>query len=135
MSKTVLLTLGRMPKSLDLARGFHALGWRVVVAEPFAWHLCRASRMVSKSLRVRAPARDPDGYLDDLRKVIEREHPQGWSKLGELYFLARSDPDPEVRSLATLSEMVVLRDLVPAYRIRLPTAGTFDGTETKPNNH
>lgn len=73
MSKTVLLTLGRMPKSLDLARGFHALGWRVVVAEPFAWHLCRASRMVSKSLRVRAPARDPDGYLDDLRKVIERE--------------------------------------------------------------
>ncbi|MBL6430957.1 MAG: hypothetical protein HPM95_06045 [Alphaproteobacteria bacterium] len=28
---------------------------------------------VSKSLRVRAPARDPDGYLDDLRKVIERE--------------------------------------------------------------
>ena len=73
MSKTVLLTLGRMPKSLDLARGFHALGWRVVVAEPFAWHLCRASRMGSKSLRVRAPARDPDGYLDDLRKVIERE--------------------------------------------------------------
>jgi hypothetical protein len=73
MSKTVLLTLGRMPKCLDLARGFHALGWRVVVAEPFAWHLCRASRAVSQSMRVRAPAHDAEGYLDDLRKVIGRE--------------------------------------------------------------
>ncbi|SDT95941.1 ATP-grasp domain-containing protein [Stappia sp. ES.058] len=73
MSKTVLLTLGRMPKCLDLARGFHALGWRVVVAEPFAWHLCRALRAVEKSVRVAAPANDPERYLDDLRAVIKRE--------------------------------------------------------------
>ena len=94
----------------------------------------RKHRFAQKKMEIAALCEDileaPDVHI-----LGNREHPQGWSKLGELYFLARSDPDPEVRSLATLSEMVVLRDLVPAYRIRLPTAGTFDGTETKPNNH
>lgn len=70
---TVLLTLGRLPKALDLARGFAAQGWRVVIAEPFARHLAGASRAVARSHRVIAPTIDARGYLDALRAVIAAE--------------------------------------------------------------
>jgi hypothetical protein len=74
MAKTVLLTLGRLPKALALARLLHRAGHRVVVAEPFRWHLCRVSRAVSKCYRVTAPNQDLARYLSDLSAIIEREH-------------------------------------------------------------
>ncbi len=73
MRKTLLLTLGRLPKGLDLARGFHARGWRVVVAEPFGWHLCRVSRAVAASRRLPPPARRPETYLKALVDLALRE--------------------------------------------------------------
>ncbi len=73
MTRTVLLTLGRLPKALDLARGFKALGWRVIVAEPFAWHLTRTSRAVAKSYQVTAPAVDRAKYLAELRDIVVQE--------------------------------------------------------------
>jgi hypothetical protein len=72
MSKTALLTLGRLPKALDIARALKQAGWRVIVAEPFAWHLARLSRSVDVSLVTRAPNGDPHGYLDDLEAIIDR---------------------------------------------------------------
>lgn len=74
MAKTVLLTLGRLPKALALARLLHRAGHRVVVAEPFRWHLCRVSRAVSKCYRVTAPNDDLARYLSELSAIIEREH-------------------------------------------------------------
>ena len=71
--RTLLLTLGRLPVALELARAFHASGWRVVVAEPHAWHLCRLSKSVDKSIRVTAPVVDPEAYLDELLRVIDQE--------------------------------------------------------------
>lgn len=73
MAPTVLLTLGRLPKALDLARGFSEAGWRVVIAEPFSWHLARVSRSVAKCVRLPAPARDPEGYRKALLDVVARE--------------------------------------------------------------
>lgn len=73
MSKTVLLTLGRLPKALELARAFASAGWRVVIAEPFAWHVSRLSRAVDKSFTVTAPAVDRTRYLKDLLTIIESE--------------------------------------------------------------
>ena len=73
MTKTVLLTLGRLPKGLDLARSFRRFGFRVIVAEPFRWHLMRVSRAVAKCYRVTAPADDPERYLDDLLNIIRKE--------------------------------------------------------------
>jgi hypothetical protein len=70
---TVLLTLGRLPKALDLARSFHAAGWRVVVAEPFRRHLAGASNTVARSVQVTAPATDRETYLQDLLRVVEDE--------------------------------------------------------------
>lgn len=71
--RTVLLTLGRLPKALDLARGFSAIGWRVVVAEPFARHLCGSSRAVAKSIRVPAPAESKAAYLAALAQLVRDE--------------------------------------------------------------
>lgn len=73
MTQTVLLTLGRLPKGLDVARSFHAAGWRVLVAEPFGWHLCGLSRSVAKSFQVPAPNTDQAAYLDALLALIARE--------------------------------------------------------------
>jgi hypothetical protein len=73
MTGSVLLTLGRLPKALDVARGFADLGWRVVVAEPFKRHLAGASRAVAQSHLVTAPAEDKQAYLADLQRIIADE--------------------------------------------------------------
>lgn len=70
---TVLLTLGRLPKALDLARSFAAAGWRVVVAEPHRRHLAGASRSVARSVQVVAPALDRQAYLRGLARVVAEE--------------------------------------------------------------
>ena len=71
--KTVLLTLGRLPVALDIARSFDALGWRVVVAEPTWMHLARMSNAVQRCYRVTRPTRDAARYLGDLARIIDEE--------------------------------------------------------------
>jgi glutathione synthase/RimK-type ligase-like ATP-grasp enzyme len=73
MKGNLLLTLGRLPKALDVARGFADLGWRVVVAEPFKRHLAGASRLVARSYQVTAPAQDKNAYLADLNRIVAAE--------------------------------------------------------------
>ena len=70
---TVLLTLGRLPKGLELAFAFASQGWRVLVAEPWSWHLSRISRAVDRSFSVTAPATDPAAYHRELAEIAERE--------------------------------------------------------------
>ncbi len=67
----ILLTLGRLAKGLELARSLWQAGHRVIIADPFALHLCRPSRAVSKTYRVTAPTQDLDAYLADLLNIIE----------------------------------------------------------------
>lgn len=67
---TVLLTLGRLPKALEVARALHSAGARVLVAEPFERHLSGVSNAVSQSFVVTAPALDRQRYLDDLRALV-----------------------------------------------------------------
>ena len=73
MGGTVLLTLGRLPKALDLCRSFARIGWRVVVAEPYARHLCGASRAVARSVVVPAPTDGKVAYLEALARVARDE--------------------------------------------------------------
>ena len=73
---TVLLTLGRLPKALELARCLHGAGCRVLIAEPFRWHVCKPSRSVAASFRVTAPNTDQAAYLRELREIISREEVQ-----------------------------------------------------------
>ena len=71
---TALLTLGRLPVALELARALHGAGWRVIVAEPFAWHLCRLSNTVAKSFKVTAPVIDSAAYLSQLADIVCTEN-------------------------------------------------------------
>jgi predicted ATP-grasp superfamily ATP-dependent carboligase len=73
MTKTLLLTLGRLPKALDFARAFHEAGWRVIVAEPFKAHLTGQSKSVAKSYVVPSPSEGKQGYLEGLARVIATE--------------------------------------------------------------
>lgn len=72
-SRTVLLTLGRLPVALELARALYAGGWRVLVADPYAWPMCRLSNTVSRSFKVTAPAIDQHRYLQQLQQIINDE--------------------------------------------------------------
>lgn len=109
MAPTVLLTLGRLPKALDLARGLHARGCRVVVAEPFRFHVCRMSRAVSQSWQVTAPNRDPERYLAEVGRIIETESvdivvPVSEEALHALRLAGRVDP--AVRFYSAPGELV-----------------------------
>lgn len=70
---TVLLTLGRLPKALELARALKAAGCRVLVAEPFERHLTGASRAVDRSFVLPAPATDQNAYLTALADIVVQE--------------------------------------------------------------
>ncbi|CTQ71933.1 ATP-grasp domain-containing protein [Roseibium alexandrii] len=72
--KTVLLTLGRLPKSLELARALKGAGCRVLVADPFAWHLSRPSNAVDKCYQTPPPAKQQSEYLDALLTIIKAEN-------------------------------------------------------------
>ncbi|MEM8772474.1 MAG: ATP-grasp domain-containing protein [Pseudomonadota bacterium] len=74
MNKTILLTLGRLPKGLELARALHGAGVRVIVADPFGTHLAKPSRAVAKSFVVTAPNSDLEAYLDELERIVREEH-------------------------------------------------------------
>lgn len=70
---TVLLTLGRLPKALELARALAAAGCRVLVAEPFERHLTGASRAVERSFVVPAPNVDQEGYGRALLDIVTQQ--------------------------------------------------------------
>lgn len=71
--RTVLLTMGRLPVALELARALHKANWRVLVADPYAWHLGRLSNTVSRSFKVTAPVIDAECYLDELQAIVVQE--------------------------------------------------------------
>lgn len=70
--KRALVTLGRLPKGLEVARALHELGYEVIIAEPWSWHLSRLSRSVKHSVRVHSPVSDLQRYHVDLLAVIKR---------------------------------------------------------------
>ncbi len=74
MSRTVLITLGRLPKGLDVARSFAQAGWRVVVADPFPRHVLGASRAIARSFQVTAPAVNAERFRDDLLDLIAAQN-------------------------------------------------------------
>ena len=70
---TVLLTLGRLPKALDLARGFSRAGCRVLVADPFGWTLAGASRHVDREYAVPPPRADKAAYCGAIARIVAEQ--------------------------------------------------------------
>lgn len=69
----VLLTLGRLPVALEIARAFHQQGWRVIVAEPLKRHLCSVSLRVSACHITCSPVAHPQLYQEQLLQIVTRE--------------------------------------------------------------
>ncbi|MEV0581590.1 hypothetical protein [Nonomuraea sp. NPDC050310] len=70
---TVLITGGRAPVALDLARKFAACGSRVLVAESAPADLCRRSKAVAATFRVPPPNRAPGAFAEALAGIAKRE--------------------------------------------------------------
>lgn len=70
-SRRILLTGGRAPATLELARLLRAAGHTVFAAESAPYHLCRASRAVARSFAVPAPAFDPAGFAGALARIAD----------------------------------------------------------------
>ncbi|WP_084174514.1 ATP-grasp domain-containing protein [Paenibacillus xylanexedens] len=70
-SLRVLLTGGRAPVTLDLARMLHRAGHRVYVAESAVRHLTRLSRAVEQCAVVPSPRHETHAYLAELERLIQ----------------------------------------------------------------
>lgn len=72
-ARTVVLTGGRAPATLDMARQFAAAGHRVIVAESMRYHVAGASRHTARSYAVPRPNVQPDAYIDALERIVKSE--------------------------------------------------------------
>jgi predicted ATP-grasp superfamily ATP-dependent carboligase len=68
----ILITGGRAPVALELARLLHHAGHRVYAAESAASHLCRVSSAVERSFRLAPPRQQPQRFLEELETLIVR---------------------------------------------------------------
>lgn len=69
----VLITGGRAPVALEMARMLAAAGCEVHAAESLRFHLCRVSNAVASSSLVPSPASDTEGFLSGLERIVRRE--------------------------------------------------------------
>ncbi len=74
--KKVLLTGGKMTKSLQLARCFYNAGHEVILVETDKYWLSghRFSRAVKGFYTVPAPEKDQEGYCQGLLNIVQKEN-------------------------------------------------------------
>jgi predicted ATP-grasp superfamily ATP-dependent carboligase len=70
----ILLTGGRAPATLDLARAFHNAGHTVFMAESLRGHLSQPSNAIKTNFLVPAPRFETAAYHLALKKIIEENH-------------------------------------------------------------
>ncbi|MBB3109686.1 putative ATP-grasp superfamily ATP-dependent carboligase [Paenibacillus phyllosphaerae] len=129
---TILLTGGRAPVTLELARSFHAAGHRVLVAESARFHLCRVSRAVARSFQVPPPNPDTEPFLAALESIVTTERVDVLiPTCEEIFYVARgldrlhphckvwAPPIEQLRELHDKWRFVML-----AERLGLPTPST-----------
>ncbi|WP_141733111.1 hypothetical protein [Oligoflexus tunisiensis] len=73
MAKRILLTSGRVPSALELARSLARAGCYVVVADSYPTFLCQGSRAVARSYVVPPPRLQPASYELAIIDIIQRE--------------------------------------------------------------
>ncbi len=66
----ILLTLGRMPKGLELARGFAHQGCQVYVADPHKKHISKYSNSITDCFQVTAPNVSTESFLAELLEIV-----------------------------------------------------------------
>lgn len=71
--KRVLLTGGRAPVTLELARLFASVGHTVFVADSLRAQLTKSSKTIKKSFLIHRPAFEYEAFIEDLIKIIQEE--------------------------------------------------------------
>jgi len=72
----ILLTNGRFPVSLDLARQLRKMGHTVFVVDPMRFHIGKFSRVVKKCFVVPPPHEDSAGYVNSVRQIVTENNIQ-----------------------------------------------------------
>ncbi len=86
----ILLTGGRAPAALDLARSFHAAGHTVVMAESARGHLSAPSSALSANYYVPPPRQEPDAFIQALQRIVlERKIDLLIPTCEEVFYIAR----------------------------------------------
>ncbi|CAM6100591.1 unnamed protein product [Calypogeia fissa] len=70
-SLNILLSNGRFPVSIDLARQLKQAGHTVFVVDPMQFHACKASQVVKKSFQVPPPRDNAAGYIAAVKNIIK----------------------------------------------------------------
>lgn len=70
----ILLTNGRFPVTLDLARQLHSAGHRVVVVDSMRFHICKFSIAVKRSYYSPAPSLNAEGYIKTVKEAIQKSN-------------------------------------------------------------
>src|SRR5258708_3602315 len=114
---TVLLTGGRAPVTLELARLFQRAGHRVLMAESLPWHLSRPSRAVSANFQVPPPRQDPRGFTRALASIVRRERVDlVLPTCEEIYAVARGRAELEAAGGRREKPLVVLAEPLETLR-------------------
>ena len=66
----ILLTGGRAPAALELARAFHKAGHTVFMAESLRGHLSQPSNAIKANFIVPAPRQEKEAFLAALKKIV-----------------------------------------------------------------
>lgn len=71
--KRILLTNGRSPMTLYLARLLNSAGHEVFVTDPQKIHYCRFSNCVKKNFKVPSPRFKPKAHVDALKTIVKEQ--------------------------------------------------------------
>jgi len=92
----ILLTNGRFPVTLDLARQLHSAGHNVFVVDPMEYHVCKSSLAVKKSYYSPAPSIDAPGYIKTVKEAVRKSEIDLIMPLYEEIFHLASCRDKEI---------------------------------------
>ncbi|OCK84524.1 hypothetical protein K432DRAFT_260382, partial [Lepidopterella palustris CBS 459.81] len=94
----VLLTNGRFPVTLDLARQLHRAGHRIYTVDPMEYHVCKFSNSVKSSKQLSAPRVDADGYINGVKRALKQWNIDLIIPLHEEIFYLAECGDEEIQS-------------------------------------
>jgi hypothetical protein len=92
----ILLTNGRFPVSIDLARQLRRLGHTIFVVDPMHYHVCRFSRAVKGSTWVPTPHTDAAGFITAVKKVVRQNDIDLIIPMHEEIFYLAESKDPAI---------------------------------------
>ncbi|MCH9617824.1 MAG: hypothetical protein SP1CHLAM9_11450 [Chlamydiia bacterium] len=132
MSKTILITNGRFPATLDLIRNLSRGGHKVIVAETSLYHYCSTSKATAKNVLIPSPRECEEGYILKILQVIEEEKVDFFLPAWEDVLVVSKHLDRFPKGVAFTSEYQVVHALHNKWefsklltRLGYPSPSTF----------